>query len=460
MKKLLLLGLAASTAAVAGAQAVVGGSQCFREGYTLSNVWANDANLAIPQMDIRSGVGTNDNFYVIKTNYGPIYQFGKEGLLKEIALPEGLFSWVTTTGDEAGNAIIRVDKSFGFSSPKPNGQNNGGFTTGSTPGFLVISPEGEIVRDFIPMTCEFGYRADVLGNIRGNILEGENESVFVVGTSNRARNGVNEFCYNKGEFVSMNNSPVFIELVDKNPITIFTEVFPDCATMQTSTTTASAVAYGDALAVFLSPYSPESSSNGKYGNSIERWERSDEEAMPWKPTGQFFVTPQHSFMGGFNVFSINGKDYIIYSSGQSGATVAADAFAISEVVYTDTPATTPDQAASDKEKALVARVYAGTDEIGNIKYKANTGACPVYNVLPDPEDENSVHIYMYCSGAPMAKWKFTVPAKIDTGVEGIETVEDNAPVEYFNLQGVRVSNPENGGLYIKRQGAKAEKVIL
>lgn len=44
-----------------------------------------------------------------------------------------------------------------------------------------------------------------------------------------------------------------------------------------------------------------------------------------------------------------------------------------------------------------------------------------------------------------------------TGVEGIE-IDENAPVEYFNLQGVRVENPANG-LYIMRQGDKVVKVI-
>ena len=32
-------------------------------------------------------------------------------------------------------------------------------------------------------------------------------------------------------------------------------------------------------------------------------------------------------------------------------------------------------------------------------------------------------------------------------------------MDIFNLQGVRVANPENG-LYIKRQGNKAEKVLV
>lgn len=37
--------------------------------------------------------------------------------------------------------------------------------------------------------------------------------------------------------------------------------------------------------------------------------------------------------------------------------------------------------------------------------------------------------------------------------------DENAPVEYYNLQGVRVANPTNG-LYIKKQGTKTTKVAL
>lgn len=45
-----------------------------------------------------------------------------------------------------------------------------------------------------------------------------------------------------------------------------------------------------------------------------------------------------------------------------------------------------------------------------------------------------------------------------TGVEDV-TVDENAPVEYYNLQGVRVDNPENG-IYIRRQGSKVSKVLV
>lgn len=49
---------------------------------------------------------------------------------------------------------------------------------------------------------------------------------------------------------------------------------------------------------------------------------------------------------------------------------------------------------------------------------------------------------------------------ISTSVVDVIADDENAPVEYFNLQGVRVENPAAGGLYIKRQGSKVTKVIL
>ena len=44
-----------------------------------------------------------------------------------------------------------------------------------------------------------------------------------------------------------------------------------------------------------------------------------------------------------------------------------------------------------------------------------------------------------------------------SGISEIET--GNAPVEFFNLQGIRVENPENG-LFIRRQGEKSTKIFV
>ena len=48
--------------------------------------------------------------------------------------------------------------------------------------------------------------------------------------------------------------------------------------------------------------------------------------------------------------------------------------------------------------------------------------------------------------------------KVTSAIENV-AVDANAPVEYYNLQGVKVANPENG-IFIKKQGTKTTKVIL
>ena len=52
--------------------------------------------------------------------------------------------------------------------------------------------------------------------------------------------------------------------------------------------------------------------------------------------------------------------------------------------------------------------------------------------------------------------KFTGNAS--SGIDGI-VVDEEAPVDYYNLQGIRVAEPTNG-LYIRRQGNKATKVVF
>lgn len=45
------------------------------------------------------------------------------------------------------------------------------------------------------------------------------------------------------------------------------------------------------------------------------------------------------------------------------------------------------------------------------------------------------------------------------GIDDITVDKTNAPIEYYNLQGVKIANPQNG-LYIKKQGDKVTKVII
>lgn len=64
--------------------------------------------------------------------------------------------------------------------------------------------------------------------------------------------------------------------------------------------------------------------------------------------------------------------------------------------------------------------------------------------------------YNWNGRADAMKAKITFVDDTPTSVENL-MVNDDAPIEYYNLQGIRVSNPENG-VYIQRQGNKSSKV--
>lgn len=74
------------------------------------------------------------------------------------------------------------------------------------------------------------------------------------------------------------------------------------------------------------------------------------------------------------------------------------------------------------------------------------------------KDEKTAEQTVTLTGA-----KTTATVKIATlgGISGVAADADvNAPVEFFNLQGVRVAHPTEGQLVIRRQGTKVEKVVL
>ena len=95
--------------------------------------------------------------------------------------------------------------------------------------------------------------------------------------------------------------------------------------------------------------------------------------------------------------------------------------------------------------------------------KAGLGAC-MGSFIVVPNNEYSVYIYHFVPGTVAEKLCFAVEpqgGEVD-GVENIvvEEMEDvEAPVEYYNLQGVKVAEPSNG-IFIKRQGKKVSKVYV
>lgn len=77
-----------------------------------------------------------------------------------------------------------------------------------------------------------------------------------------------------------------------------------------------------------------------------------------------------------------------------------------------------------------------------------------------PSGEKVESVKFECTKSTMyIDWIYAWAAGTPAGIDGITVDDQDAPVEYFNLQGVRVANPSNG-LYIRRQGNKVEKVVV
>lgn len=87
-----------------------------------------------------------------------------------------------------------------------------------------------------------------------------------------------------------------------------------------------------------------------------------------------------------------------------------------------------------------------------------TGEATYYMVgfASSVNEDGSVNIYQFNPGIRLAK--YTLAADFSGINNVIADADENAPVEYYNLQGVKVEKPENG-IFIKKQGAKATKII-
>ena len=87
------------------------------------------------------------------------------------------------------------------------------------------------------------------------------------------------------------------------------------------------------------------------------------------------------------------------------------------------------------------------DLAGNIYICGNSGEYLKGFSLPRNE--------AFTTKAP-SQYSFSV---IANSIDGISVDSEDAPVEYYNLQGVKVENPSNG-VFIKVQGKKSEKVYI
>lgn len=163
--------------------------------------------------------------------------------------------------------------------------------------------------------------------------------------------------------------------------------------------------------------------------------------------------------------------------GQEGAIVVSDlTFTAGNAAISFTDGSTTTRLYKDYNKGNQLRLYKNG---GSVTVKAAEGYVLKYvsfvgsklttmtengTALDDAEDA----LWLATGDVTEAKFETTTDRvdifSLTVGLDKVGAVEDinfdaNEPVEYYNLQGVRVANPENG-LYIRRQGSKVSKVIV
>lgn len=109
---------------------------------------------------------------------------------------------------------------------------------------------------------------------------------------------------------------------------------------------------------------------------------------------------------------------------------------ISDCIFYSSPYTCYYPAEEGYEEELDIYVYASLNQIdGETVTTSDADDFVIMAALPSPEDF----------------------APIKNVVE--DAVDANAPVEFFNLQGIKVANPAAGQIYIRRQGNMVSKIM-
>ena len=314
------------------------------------------------------------------------------------------------SSDDAGNILIQTNWS--------------GAASGAN--FVIISADlkNTYKLDLSSIEGYTPFRIDQIGRIRGNMLSDEGAYVFLTpNTSSTALiakivNGEVDYDYSQ---VSNNTSlslstsciaqPVFETVAEIDALMDENGDLSNSFIMRNRTNTAYVYAWNDdnsamVVAHNFSAATPEGYSTKNASNE------------------------------GFDWFKIYDKSYYIMPITLDGTTnTRCTAFAI-----------------FNEEGEIVAY------HADNVKSGIGQG---FGSFIAVPYTSCSVYIYHFVAGTIAEKFTFAVEPKSDiSGVECLEQIENNnAPIEYYNLQGVKVANPSNG-IFIKVQGNKATKVLV
>jgi hypothetical protein len=150
------------------------------------------------------------------------------------------------------------------------------------------------------------------------------------------------------------------------------------------------------------------------------------------------VAPSNAASSGGKIFSMADKTYIAHSYNYEKSTNPSNAQLVS----------INEQMDFSSMKSMWVFPQAG---LGGV----NIGTKHVLTDY-DPIAENKGVLYVYSPGNGLSAYELT-DNTYSSGI--VDVVEDCGEVEYYNLQGVKISKPSSG-MYIKRHGVTISKQII
>ena len=389
----------------------------------LKLLWKH-TEIATGTNNCRQGTAVDGKIYLNSWGTGKVEVWDETGKVAELETGVAK-SGTNITRDDAGNIILRT------------GTFPGGYA--GQPGMRIIAKDGTTYDLNMPTT--FGGRGDFWGHVQGDVTSEAGGDLWYTEAWRTA--GLQKYHISND---TVGEATPYFER-DENKVVLNpknAELFYPNAT-NTTTNTISTYSFLPGKVFFFSPLASKTGNDAGHQHSVNVMTLDEDGTLSFS---EYLIMPNHNACSGFNIFECNGGKYVIYSSGSNNR----DGFTIARYATKSTTANED----TDKDYR-VATKYADLDNSGNPLYSV-ANAFYGHHFVVEPASETKVYIYQICPETFIAKYELDLT---NVGVEDAmveEQIDANAPVEYFNLQGIKVAEPENG-LFIKRQGSKVTKVI-
>lgn len=473
MKKLLLIGVAAACALPMMAEA---------DSKAISLEWMN-TSLQANSANMRAMALSNGVMYIPNAATKKVEMWKDNAKIGDVPVDGTPMACFNISSDDAGNIIISM-RDWAAAPGIPTG------FQGDNTKLFVISPDGKQKATIDTNGGLPASRTDYFGHTRGNVF-GEYATLYAAGATSYSFT-FSEVNMADGKFDS---SYQYTIASDEIPDGINDNLVMKTAGLDgtegdgnktvLTPTTAVLGGYnllGDEQFAAILPHvsvTSEYATNNAFcdgvmgmGNSVFICEYNEDDDL-YFVAGKYFRMPQHNGCTGFDLFELNGKQFILYPAGANNC----DGWAIAEVSYADTP-----QSDKDDVDYLVCRKWAEVNEDGGVLYGSfPPGGGTWFFAEPSTENNKVVYVYQYTPGAYLAKYKVDLTKWFDGegGVEGIEndldTVEVYGGNGFIGVEGGEVSIYTTGGalvaktsekvsvapgLYIANTGKRAVKVVV